>query len=274
MEVPASADPRTARHHTTPSGLWATVQHAEQPGLPVVVVHGGMDRSLSFGRVARHLASFPLVRYDRRGYGRSLALAPVSLDQQVDDLLELIGSDEAVLFGHSIGGVIALAAAHRHPERIRGVLAFEAPTPWSPWWPGPPRVPAAAPDDPADEAEAFLRSVIGDRMWDRLPASTRAERRAEGPALRADKAAIATTEPPFDAAAITVPVLVGFGAETTWWHRRAAEELAAAVPSAELAEVPGATHGVHLSHPTATAELVERIHRRATGGASGSAPRR
>jgi pimeloyl-ACP methyl ester carboxylesterase len=241
--------------------LYRVHRSADRGDAPlVVVVHGAMDRSSSFGRVARHLEQFDLLRYDRRGYGRSAELAPHdTIAGQVDDLLAVLGDRSATVFGHSIGGVIAAAAAARAPEQIRSVLAYEPPAPWRDWWPSPPT--SAAPStpaiDPADEAEAFMRRAIGDRYWDRLPARTRSERRAEGAALQADLASLRGTAP-FGIAEVTVPVLVAYGADTSWWHRRAAQELAADLAQGELVAVAGAGHGVHLTHPTATADLVRR----------------
>ena len=37
--------------------------------------------------------------------------------------------------------------------------------------------------DPADAAERFMRRLIGDARWERLPSATREARRSEGPAL-------------------------------------------------------------------------------------------
>lgn len=222
----------------------------------VVVVHGGMDRASSFGRVARQLADVPLVTYDRRGYGRSIDAGVTAIGGHVDDLLGVVGEEAVVLFGHSMGGVIALLAAERRPDLVRAVLAVEAPTPWADWWPRPTRSGDAL--DPADGAERFMRRMVGDAIWDRLPPGTRSDRRAEGAALRADLDSLDVDQPLFDPARIQAPVLSAAGSETTWWHRRAAEELAAAVPAGELVIVDGAAHGVHLSHPAATAALVRR----------------
>jgi pimeloyl-ACP methyl ester carboxylesterase len=220
----------------------------------VVIVHGAMDRSASFGRVARQLDGLHVVRYDRRGYGRSAELPVGTLAEHVDDLLAVIDGREVTVFGHSIGGVVALVAAQRRPDLVRSVLAYEAPAPWEPWWPQPTTPP---PDDPADEAEAFMRRAIGDHFWGRLPARTRADRRAEGAALRADIASLQGAAP-YDAALIEVPVLSASGSDTTWWHQRATRELADAAPAGEHAVVAGAQHGAHLTHPTATAHLVRR----------------
>jgi len=227
---------------------------------PVVIVHGGMDRSSSFGRIARQLHDLPVVRYDRRGYGRSAGVAVAGVDRHVDDLLEIIGDEPAVVFGHSMGGVIAVMAGIQRPDRVTGVLAFEAPMPWLSWWPR--SGPEARCPDPADEAERFMRQTVGDRIWERLPARTRSDRRSEGSALQADIASLEAGRALFDPAAVAVPLVVGTGSESSWWHRRGAEELATASPGAELAVVEGADHGVHLHHPRATADLVRRLHHR------------
>ncbi|MGN6696180.1 MAG: alpha/beta fold hydrolase [Aquihabitans sp.] len=243
-----------------PPDLHVTDVPASDPAAPVVVVvHGAMDRSSSFGRVARQLDGLHVIRYDRRGYGRSVDAPLGSLDDHVDDLLAIIDGQPVTVFGHSIGGVIALVAASRSPEAIRSVLAYEAPTPWTDWWPKPRSTP---PEDPADEAEAFMRRAIGDHFWSRLPARTRADRRAEGGALRADIASLQGPAP-FDPASLEIPVVAASGSDTTWWHQRATRELADAVPMGEHAVVAGAEHAAHLSHPAATAHLVRQAVERA-----------
>ncbi|CAN5676188.1 hypothetical protein BH10ACT1_BH10ACT1_14240 [soil metagenome] len=223
-----------------------------------MVVHGGMDRASSFGRVARQLPDVGLVRYDRRGYGRSIGAGTTTLDGHVEDLLAVIGGERVVVFGHSVGGVIALVAASRRPDLIRSVLAYEAPTPWAGWWPSRHRDPDGSLDDPADEAERFMRRIVGDRVWERLPARTRAERRAEGGALRADLASLDLEQAPVDLAAFPVPLLSAAGSASTWWHLRGSEELAAAVPDGTFVAVPEGDHGIHLSQPVRAADLVLR----------------
>ncbi|CAN5905851.1 hypothetical protein BH23ACT2_BH23ACT2_26650 [soil metagenome] len=276
-----------ARLHTVEQGGDDDVDGPAGP--TVVVVHGSMDRASSFGRVARHLGDLPLVRYDRRGYGRSLSFGTTDLAGHVDDLLAVIDGRDVICFGHSVGGVIALGAAERAPDLVRGVLAFEAPAPWAPWWPHRRRVdsaegahgaegagapaPAGGPDGVdslqqdkdhlAEEAERFMRSMVGDRVWERLPSRTRADRRAEGPALAADLASVDLDAAPVDLGALVVPIVAAAGSDTTWWHRRAAEELAADARVGELALVPGATHGAHLTHPGAVADLVRRAREHA-----------
>lgn len=243
-------------------GVW--VQEVGDGPL-VALVHGAMDRSGGMLRVRRILQpTCRVLRYDRRGYARSLAAGPpASFSQQVDDLAQLLDGRPAVVAGHSFGALVALGLAERRPELARAVVAYEGPKSWAPWWPG--GAPSTASPDaatgpaPEDAAEWFMRRMIGDTMWDRLPASTRAERRAEGPTLVAEMRSVRPPNPPpFDASAITVPVLAAFGGETRPHHMRATEELARTVPRGELRVVDGAGHGAHLSHPAAFADLVRR----------------
>ncbi len=254
----ATSDPAGTAGGTL-AGIHVVRQEGDGSAPTVVAVHGGMDRASSFGRVARQLADVALVRYDRRGYGGSVEAGPAPLDRHVDDLLAIIDGEPVVVFGHSLGGLIALAAAERRPDVVTAVLSFEAPTPWAPWWPGGRSAPEGEPLDPAEEAERFMRRMVGDRIWERLPARTRAARRSEGVALRADLSGLREGQLDLDLAAITVPVLCGAGSETTWWYRRGVEELADQLPQGELIVVEGASHGVHLTHPVEAADHVRRL---------------
>jgi pimeloyl-ACP methyl ester carboxylesterase len=228
-----------------------------------------MDRAASFVRVERHLPGRHVVRFDRRGYGRSVgAGVAASFDDHVDDLLGVIDGRTAAVVGHSLGGVIALAAAERRPDLVRAVGAFESPRPWTAWWPrdtagGEVMLRADAPED---AAEAFMRRMIGDERWDGLPERTRRERRAEGPALVAEMRFLQAPPGPYDPARIEVPVVVARGGESTGHHRRTADELASLVAGAELVEIAGALHGAHVSHPAAFAGYVERVVALAGGG--------
>jgi pimeloyl-ACP methyl ester carboxylesterase len=252
---------------TTPGGVWL---HESGTGPLVVLIHGAMDRSGGMLRTRRLLQhEFRVIRYDRRGYGRSKAASPSSdFSVQVADLADVLDGRPAVIGGHSFGGVIGLGLAERSPELVRAVLAYEAPLMWQPWWPGAgssmPR------ESPEDAAEWFLRRMIGDDMWERLPRSVRADRRAEGRALLADVESVRPPEP-YTPERVTVPVIAAYGSEGRPHHRRAAEELARRAPHASLVVVPGASHGVHLAKPEAFAGLVRRAVAAADAAAAGSA---
>ena len=234
------------------------------PGAPrVVLVHGSMDRGASFVRAVRHLRDLTVVRYDRRGYGRSIdAGVADTVTAHVDDLLAILGPEPAVVVGHSLGGVIAVTAAVRRPDLIPSVGAFESPMSWLTTWPSwsPGGQALASGEDEA--AERFLRGIIGDEGWERLPAGTRAARRSEGPALVAELTSL-RHEAPYDPAAIAVPVLTGYGSESKAYHQDAARRLADEAPLGELVVIEGSGHAAPVTHPPEFAAFVRRAVARA-----------
>lgn len=244
----------------TAAGVWL---HESGEGPLVVLVHGAMDRAGGMLRVRRLLLEdHRVIRYDRRGYGRSRDAPPRDdLDAQVDDLADVLAGRPAVIGGHSFGGVIGLALAQRQPDLVRAVLAYEAPMTWEPWWP---HGSSLMPDErPGDAAEWFLRRMIGDALWERLPAAIRADRRSEGRALLADLRSVRPpASPPYLPERVTVPVVAAHGSEARAHHRRATHELARRAPNAELRVVPGGDHGLHLTMPEAFAGLVRRAGER------------
>jgi pimeloyl-ACP methyl ester carboxylesterase len=249
------------------------VQHhapAEGPGTGVryLLVHGSMDRSTSLGRVARRLNDSEVVTYDRRGYAKSLERgASLSFGDQVDDLLEVVDGHPVVALGHSFGGTVVLGAAARHPELILGAVVFEIPMPWLDWWPATTAGRAAAEDPrpPEDVAESFMRRLIGDSTWERLPATTKRARRSEGRALVSEMRGLEV--PAWNPADIRIPVIVGYGTKGMSHQRRGSIELAAALPHGELVELEGATHGAHIAHPHEIVSLLRRVAAQVVPGA-------
>jgi pimeloyl-ACP methyl ester carboxylesterase len=260
---------------------------SRHPGGPIVVlVHGSLDRSTSFVRVVRRLGDLHTVVYDRRGYHRSRRVLPLNatLDGHIDDLLEVIDGRAAVIIGHSYGGDVALGAALRHQggASIAGVAAYEPPMPWlAQWTVGPDQSThgrnAGSPGDGAGgtdhqaTAERFFRRMVGDAAWDRLPEATRAARRAEGPALAAELAAIRVAQAPFDVTTLRIPAVFARGENSTPRHRESVTWLVEHTPDAELIEIAGAGHGAHLTHPDAFAAMVRHVRDRAvrTAGTTG-----
>lgn len=246
-----------------PSGLHVLDHHAPGPeGMPIVfLVHGSLDRAGSFSRVVRRLPDLRVVSYDRRGYGGSRSMPVGLLRDHVADLVALVGAGPGVVVGHSYGGDVALGAAIDSPATIVGVGAYEPPLTWLDWWPR--RARTQADEDPARFAEGFFRRMVGDGAWDRSSESARRERQADGPALLAELTSLRHGGPPFDLAELRVPAVFGRGADSAWRHRRAGEELHAAVDGSDLLDVPAASHGAHLTHPAAFADFVRRVVARA-----------
>jgi pimeloyl-ACP methyl ester carboxylesterase len=237
------------------------------PGALVVLIHGSMDRSVSFFKIADLLPQLHVVMYDRRGYAKSLDVQPPAsgLDDHVADLFEVVDERPAVLVGHSYGGAIALAAATRRPDLIRAVGAFETPMAWMPWWPkrsagGGVADAAVRAADPGDAAEGFLRRMVGDARWESLPDKTRQLRRAEGAALVTEMTTIRQPPPPFELDDLSsFPLVLGHGSASLPHHQEAVRYQAAHVPSAELFVIEGGRHGSHASHPDEFAAFVRQV---------------
>jgi pimeloyl-ACP methyl ester carboxylesterase len=230
-------------------------------GTGVVLVHGSLDRSAGMLKLSRRLDDTCLVtRYDRRGYGRSIPHpGPFDIDEQVADLEAVVegvpGQEEPlVLVGHSYGGNVALAFADRHPERVAAIVTYESPLSWEPWWP---RDSAggdamAWKDDPEEAAERFMRRLVGDDRWERLPASTRAARRGEGVAMIGELADL-RRRAPWRAERISAPVLVLRGEHAHEHHRLGTAALGELLPDATVRTVDGARHFGPNTHPDSVA---------------------
>lgn len=241
-------------------------------GAHVVLVHGSLDRSAGMLKLGRRFdEEFRVTRYDRRGYGRSNPHpGPFTMDGQVADLGSVVAAVDdgvdreidgagqpLVLVGHSYGGNVALAFADRHPGRVAAIVTYESPLSWEPWWPRDSAGGNAMAwrDDPEEAAERFMRRLIGDDRWERLPASTRAARRSEGPAMVGELADL-RAHAPWRADRITVPVLVLRGEHGQEHHRLGTDALGAMLPDAEVDTVRGARHFGPNTHPD---EVARRI---------------
>jgi pimeloyl-ACP methyl ester carboxylesterase len=239
------------------SGLWS--EEAGDIDRPLVaVIHGSMDRSAGLLKLSRRLdAEFRVLRYDRRGYGRSHPHdGPYSMPAQIDDLVHLLAGRRAVLFGHSYGGNIALAAAQQRPDLVAGVAVYEMPLSWEPWWPGMTAgaVAVAAGGQPELAAEAFLRRMLGDARWEGLPERTKQTRRSEGVAMVAELADLRRNRP-WSASGITVPAVCSCGSLGAAHHRRGTRHVAAEL-GCPMVELAGCRHDAPLSHPGEVKALV------------------
>jgi pimeloyl-ACP methyl ester carboxylesterase len=225
-------------------------------GVLIALVHGALDRGTGMAKVARRLdRAARVLRYDRRGYGRSRPHpGPFTIGANADDLVGLLAGRAAVLVGHSLGSHVVLAVAARHPELALAVVAYEPPLSWESWWPGSTGGAFAMGSmDPADAAEDFMRRMAGDSTWERLPASTREARRAEGQAF-VDELRDLRSGPPWEPAHVTCPVVVGFGTSSREHHITGSQSVAARLAHGSAVGLEGAGHGAHLSAPDAFVE--------------------
>jgi pimeloyl-ACP methyl ester carboxylesterase len=241
--------------------LWREEAGPEDAPL-IALVHGSMDRSAGLLKLSRRLdTDHRVLRYDRRGYGRSAPHGgPFTMPAQVDDLIGVLDGRRALVFGHSYGGNVALALASRRPDLVTSVAVYETPLSWLEWWPGS----TAAADalatrgDPEDAAERFMRRLVGDERWARLPEATRAARRAEGAAMVGELTDL-RQRPPWEPAAVAVPVVAMHGAQGAAHHRRSTSHLAEVLPDCRVVEIDGARHFGPNTHPTGVAAAIAGI---------------
>ncbi|MEU8975215.1 alpha/beta hydrolase [Streptomyces monashensis] len=94
-------------------------------GPPVVLVHGDVLSARAAWAAQEELAyRFALRLVNRRGFGGSPPTQGQDFLVDADDVAEAL-EDGAHLVGHSYGGVAALLAAARHPERVRSLAVIE-----------------------------------------------------------------------------------------------------------------------------------------------------
>jgi len=97
---------------------------ARGAGAPVVLLHDGLLHSVTWDEVWEPLATgHRVIRYDRRGYGRSEpASASFSPMEDLAKLLRYLKVEHALVAGSSSGGALAIDFAIAHPEFVDGLL--------------------------------------------------------------------------------------------------------------------------------------------------------
>jgi pimeloyl-ACP methyl ester carboxylesterase len=103
-------------------------------GRPIVILHGGWGYEIyPFERqIAALAASHRLVVPDRTGYGGSGRLARQATDfhhhaaAETLSVIDALGLDRPVVWGHSDGAVIALLMGLSEPERLSGLIVEAA----------------------------------------------------------------------------------------------------------------------------------------------------
>ncbi|MBI2568981.1 MAG: alpha/beta hydrolase [Candidatus Schekmanbacteria bacterium] len=249
-------------------------RRGQGPGL--VLIHGSAtDAGTWAPQLSALNGAFDVVAYDRRGTRRS----PRRDDrgsQRVEDhaedaacLIRALFGDPVLLLGSSFGAVVCIEVAARHPELLRGVIACE-----------PPLV-AAAPDREQHRAfcdafarvlaaeggeraaELFLRTVLGDAVYDRIPKRRLAASLSLHRAIAEDIAAADAYRPDWNVLRNhAVPTLLVYGERSAPHFRPIIARLAAELPHAEVVEIANAGHLVHI-------EAAERLHREVRRFAAG-----
>lgn len=242
-------------------------------GPPVVLIHGWTHDARVWELQAPELArEFTVLRYDRRGWGRSGGSPDVSMDpEDLDSLMTAVGLDDAHVVGHSQGADVALRFALAHPSRVRSVTLYGAAPPAGFGVPPVgedtfPDMAAIVRDHGLDSLQAVLFShplargferggrglELAEEMW------AANARRAFGD--RGGPSGV-TSEPSMDRLpGLTVPALVLTGDRELRRFRLAADAVAYLLPDASRVEVRGGGHAVHLQEPERwTAEVLRFV---------------
>jgi pimeloyl-ACP methyl ester carboxylesterase len=69
--------------------------------------------------------TYRVVALDQRWHGRGIRSRRFRLEDCADDaiaLLDVLGVEQAYVAGYSMGGLVAQLVAHRHPERVAGLV--------------------------------------------------------------------------------------------------------------------------------------------------------
>lgn len=239
-------------------------------GVPILCIHGTGSSTLLWRRPVAELARHGrVVVYDRRGFGRSERPEPFVTDvhEQTDDAAALIDALElapAIVIGRSQGGEIAVDLALRYPERVRALALLEGGglslSPEFAQWRLEILAPvfAVAETDVAKVGETMFRGVLGDRVWESLPAETRQVFVGNSPAILAEDrgAQLAVTEA--ELRTIAKPTLVVGARDSGSAFADASERTARAIPSARLEWVDG-SHLIDAAHPAVLAFVGEVV---------------
>jgi 2-succinyl-6-hydroxy-2,4-cyclohexadiene-1-carboxylate synthase len=235
----------------------------------LVLLHGFTHTGASWDAVRAVLRGEryrPVLAPDLRGHGSAASARPVTFAAVLADV-DALAPARFTLAGYSMGGRLALLFALAHPERVERLVLLGAS-------PGLADAGERCARRAADEALAVELERDGIEpfaaRWARLPlwagqlpavaARAHAMRREQDPTgLAAALRGLGTgaMELAWDRLAeLAMPVMCAAGARDAKFAALA-EAMAARIPQATVARVPGAGHAVHLEAPAAVAALLE-----------------
>lgn len=233
------------------------------PSLPaVLLLHGAANDHSVWSQQSRYLAhhGWSVLAVDLPGHGRSAGPALASVEDLAAwtvRVLDTLGLETAALVGHSLGSLIALESAARHPERVRGIALLGTAVPMA----VSEQLLAAAKDDP----DAAYRLIVGwsiayakqlggnsvPGMWLAGSVLRLMQRTAPG-VLHTDLLACnAYREGLAAAVRVTCPALVLLGGRDLMAPAKAAQALTAALREHELLVLPEVGHSLMGEAPDA-----------------------
>jgi 3-oxoadipate enol-lactonase len=233
---------------------------------PVVVLGNSLGSTVAMwdAVAARLRERFRVVRYDLRGHGGSpTPPGPYAIDDLGADLVGLLdglGIARAHLVGTSIGGMAALWAAARVPERIDRlvVIGSSARLPPAAAWVD--RARSVVAEGTSSVAELVTRRWVAPAWAEAHPdamAGLRAMFAAADPAGYAGCClAIAGMDLTDGLASISAPTLVAVGSDDPSTPSQHAREIAEGIRDARLVTIEGAAHVPAIDHADEVAALI------------------
>jgi pimeloyl-ACP methyl ester carboxylesterase len=222
-----------------------------------VCLHGLVDTLEIWDKLAPALAlRGHVVRFDQRGHGESDAppgaCTREDLAADVVAVLDAHRAPRAILVGHSMGGIVSLAAALRYPDRIAGLVllgtASQCNERTAAWYE---RIAEAGERDGTD---GLRRAIYGERS--RRPVAGNARGIAAVTRMLGSLHSRPLT-PELEKLACPVLLLVG---EKDPMGSRATEIIAESLPAgaATLQVLPGCGHWIHVEAAAAVTDAIDR----------------
>lgn len=95
-------------------------------GEPILCLHGHPGSARTMAVFSERLSrQYQTLAPDLRGYGASRVRQPFHLEESLGDLVALLdrqGINQCWVLGWSLGGILSLELALRHPKRVRGLI--------------------------------------------------------------------------------------------------------------------------------------------------------
>lgn len=225
-------------------------------GAPLVLLHAGIgDRSMW----AEHLdplaaAGHRVVAFDLPGFGDSpLPAGELAEWLEVLAAMDALGIERAAIAGNSFGAAVAMRVALVAPDRVSALMAVSAVSPEAEADPSPQLAAAWEAEESALEAgdtEAAVAAVVAAwtlpdgpvQLRERVAAMQRRNFANAAAAPEPERAADPLEDDPGALARIAVPALVCAGERDMPDCIAGARAMAAAMPAARHAIIPGAGH--------------------------------
>jgi len=234
-------------------------------GPPLVLINSlGTDLRIWDEVVARLADRYRILCYDKRGHGLSDAPAgPYGLDDHVADLAGLLahcGARRAAVCGISIGGMVAMRLATRHPGKVDGlILCDTGPTIGTPqMWND--RIARVRDEGLPALADELASRWVSPAYREQQPAAFAGWRnmleRCSSEGYVASCATVRDADLSAELPSIAAPTLVVVGANDLTTPPEVARRLADAIPHARLKELRDTGHVPAIEQPAGLAELI------------------